>query len=539
MTRWPEARPWLAVAPLFLASCQVVIGGDDLVFTDGGGGAATAASSGATGTSGPGTSTAVVGPGGGDAASTGGGTSDGGGGSTDTSAGGAGGGEPVCGDGTVENGEACEDDNTITGDSCGECQQIVQVTYHGGHGCVRISDGRVKCWGPNGGGQLGQSDTTTRGDNPGELGPTLPAVDLGPGRTAVDVSAGKFSTCVVRDDRSVVCWGSNEEGQLGIGSKETRGDTPGEMGRDLVPVDLGTDRTALKVVIGEHHACAILDQGDLKCWGSGFWGNLGQGNDEDLGDEPGEMGDDLPPIDLGTGMTVKAVAVGNFHTCAILDTDKVKCFGGYSSGQIGLETDASIGDVDREMGSSLPYVDLGTDRTVKAIAAGYAHTCAILDDDRVKCWGNFLDGRLGGSFADDRGDQTGEMGDDLPHVDLGSGRRAKTIAAGFDHTCAILDDDTLKCWGDSQSGELGLGAVEDEGDVEGDMGDDLASVSLGTGRFAQQIAAGTNVSCALLDDATVKCWGTNGVAQLGLGDLETRGDGQGEMGDDLPTLFLP
>ena len=116
------------------------------------------------------------------------------------------------------------------------------------------------------------------------------------------------------------------------------------------------------------------------------------------------------------------------------------------------------------MGDALPAVDLGTGRTAKMISAGYAHTCAVLDDDSVKCWGRNNYGQLGFGDTSNRGDGPGEMGDNLDAVDLGTGRTAKMISAGDVHTCAVLDDDSVKCWGDNDYGQLGLGDTSNRGD---------------------------------------------------------------------------
>src|SRR5205823_3943102 len=138
-----------------------------------------------------------------------------------------------------------------------------------------LSNGAVKCWGRNDGGQLGLGDTVDRGDGAGEMGDSLPAVDLGTGRTAVAISAGDFFTCALLDNASVKCWGANSEGQLGLGDTSARGDDPGEMGDSLPAVDLGTGRTAVAIDSGNIHTCALLDDTSVKCWGQNLSGQLG------------------------------------------------------------------------------------------------------------------------------------------------------------------------------------------------------------------------------------------------------------------------
>ena len=130
------------------------------------------------------------------------------------------------------------------------------------------------------------------------------------------------------------------------------------------------------------------------------------------------------------------------------------------------------------------------------------------------------------------------MGDDLPPIDLGTGRTATAISTGSAHTCALLDDSTVKCWGHNTYGQLGQGSTTWLGDGPGEMGDDLPPIDLGTGRTAAAISAGDVHSSALLDDSTVKCWGHNDLGQLGQGSTTWLGDGPGEMGDDLPAVDL-
>jgi E3 ubiquitin-protein ligase HERC3 len=131
------------------------------------------------------------------------------------------------------------------------------------------------------------------------------------------------------------------------------------------------------------------------------------------------------------------------------------------------------------MGDKLPTVDLGTGRTAKALSLGQTHSCALLDDDSVKCWGDNGQGRLGQGDTNHRGDGADEMGDALPSIDLGTNRKAKAIAVGGTQTCAILDDDTAKCWGMGSQGRLLNGNGNHLGDAPGEMGDNLPPIKRG------------------------------------------------------------
>ncbi len=291
-----------------------------------------------------------------------------------------------------------------------------ELTAGFNHTCARLDDGSVKCWGSNVNGQLGLGDTQTRGDGPGEMGATLPVVNLGPGRTAMQLTAGFNHTCARLDDGALKCWGFNSSAQLGLGDIQNRGDGPGEMGATLPAVDLGPGRTALQLTAGAQHTCARLDDGSVKCWGFSL-GSLGLGEIQTRGDGPGEMGATLPAVDLEPGRTAMQLTAGSAHTCARLDDGSVKCWGLNNRGQLGLGDTQSRGDGPGEMGATLPAVNLGPGRTALQLTAGDAHTCARLDDGSVKCWGYNV-GQLGLGDNQDRGDGPGEMGAALPVVQL-------------------------------------------------------------------------------------------------------------------------
>jgi len=144
-------------------------------------------------------------------------------------------------------------------------------------------------------GQLGIGNTTTMGDNTGEMA-VLPSIDLGTGRTATAIAAGCYHSCALLDNASVKCWGSNQHGRLGLGNNNTIGDQSGEMAA-LTGIDLGTGRTATAIASIRNHHCAILDNASVKCWGLNDFGQLGIGTTDDMGNNTGEMAA-LTGIDL-------------------------------------------------------------------------------------------------------------------------------------------------------------------------------------------------------------------------------------------------
>ncbi len=404
---------------------------------------------------------------------------------------------------------------------------VTRVTTGSAHTCALFSSGAVKCWGSNKYGQLGLGDTSNRGDALGEMGSSLPTVDLG--GTAVAVSAGGYHTCALLQGGAVKCWGLGGNGQLGLGYRVVIGDQPGEMGATLSAVDLGG--TAVAIAAGFNHTCALLAGGGVKCWGTNSSGELGYGDTRERGADF-DMGNNLAIVSLGGRPTVDLVA-GASYTCALLDDGTVKCWGNNDGGQLGRGDTLARGDSYNEMGIALQAINLGGKRA-KSIAAATAHVCAILEDDSLKCWGLNGDGQLGLGDANGRGDNGGELGTALPAVNLG-GVGAASVAGGSNYTCAALTDGAVKCWGANGRGQLGLENVTPRGANVGDMAA-LPALNFG-GKKATAVSAGFGHTCALLADATVKCWGYNSSGQLGVGDTSDRGDNAGEM-TTLPAVSL-
>ena len=172
--------------------------------------------------------------------------------------------------------------------------------------------------------------------------------------------------------------GRDSNGQLGNGGSNTNLNAPSS-----TAINLGTGRTAVAVSTGSYHTCAILDNGDLKCWGWGARGQLGHGATTDLNSPPSTA------INLGTAAAV-AVTAGDEHTCAILDNGDLKCWGNDSNGQLG-----NGGSNTNLNAPSSTAINLGTGRTAIAVSATDTSTCAILDNGDLKCWGHDDHGQLG------------------------------------------------------------------------------------------------------------------------------------------------
>jgi alpha-tubulin suppressor-like RCC1 family protein len=372
----------------------------------------------------------------------------------------------------------------------------------GVHSCAITATGSLRCWGDNTYGGLGYGDTTAR------TTPPTTGVNVGVGRTVKRVVVGKGIgfTCALLDDATVKCWGNNTYGELGY-NDSTQRNAPADP-----VVNLGSSNTARTIAAGYDHVCVILDSNAVKCWGTNGYGQLGNGTTTQLSAPPANA------INLGPGNAAKEIVAGVGFTCALLANNSVKCWGNNGNGELG------IGSTATQYTPLDTPINLGTGRTAKRLSAGQYHVCAILDNDTVKCWGYNNYGQLG------YGDTASRTAPDpTATVNLGTGRTAVQIVAGYNHTCAQLDDGSIKCWGYNNYGQLGYEDTNQRS-APASLG-----VNLGTGRVARRLLAGTDHNCALLTDNGLKCWGRNTGGMFGYGTTgDVRGDQLNEMGDYLP-----
>ena len=424
------------------------------------------------------------------------------------------------------------------------------------HTCalVRIGDdprNRVKCWGSNDDGQLGLDDTKVRGATRKQMGDALPVVALPEDAEIVAIDAEHDRSCALARDGRLWCWGENVFGALGTGDTRSRGGERGDMA-SLGPVDLPGKVIAFS--LGGMHSCALLEGGAVHCWGGADHHEVGLGDTERRGDEPGELGAALPAVALGTDLHAVAVAAGDTHTCVLFAHGAIKCFGEGRYGVLGIDDTRSRGADARDMGDALPFVSLGSFHAVEVVSGGL-HACARSNDHRVVCWGGNRSGQLGLGHTDSPGGKPGQSsmappgGDARPKVDLGRDGTVVALAAGNVTTCALLErgrdadgalDNIIKCWG----GELG-GSGPDQ------MGDALPPLALGAELVPMAIAPSGLYDCALVVERArtigasapstgrVKCWGTD-VPGVGISHgvgIPTRERSEA-MGDRLPFVDL-
>ncbi|MGE3974493.1 MAG: RCC1 domain-containing protein [Bdellovibrionales bacterium] len=418
---------------------------------------------------------------------------------------------------------------------------VKQVDAGNNHVCALLMTGEVKCWGGNQTGALGAGDNKPRGDRVADMGARLLPVDLGTTERVVSLNVNSFQSCALFEEGRMKCWGDNRFGQLGLGDVISRGDALGEMGKNLPFIDLGTNQKILSVSVGGNHACAILDGYRLKCWGRNSDGQLGLGDNLNRGIEPNQMGDQLPYVNLGTDEKALRVQAGDLHTCVLLLSGKVKCFGRNNIGQLGLGDTQPRGLLPGQMGDNLPVVQLGTALKAINLFLSSSHTCVLLENKKIKCWGNNNGGQLGLGDTQNRGDTAEEMGDALPFVNLGSGEMVVGLSLNGNQGCAQLINNTLKCWGNNNFGQLGIGNNLTKGDEADEMGGYLQTVYVGSRKNVVSSSVGTQFACAVIGNPVengVKCWGRNILGQLGIENDKTIGLTMEELGDNLGFVAL-
>jgi len=316
------------------------------------------------------------------------------------------------------------------------------------HTCALLEGGSVRCWGEAGlAGKLGYGNEVTIGD--GELPSSVGTVPIG--GTVVQLAAGTDHTCALLDGGNVRCWGEGDDGRLGYGNESDIGDneTPEDAG------DVAVGGKVIQLTAGTSHTCALLDNGNVRCWGNNIMGQLGYPGEGTIGvsDTPEDAGD----VDVG-GKVIQLAAGGN-HTCALIEGGDVRCWGTGNSGELGQPGTAAIGMFSAPAASGA--IDLGGE-AVQLSTHNY-HVCAELTGGKVRCWGDGGNGPLGYGNEEDLGDT--ETPASAGDVDVGA--TVVEIAAGGQHTCVKLEGSAIRCWGYRLYGVLGYpNLVEDIGDDE-------------------------------------------------------------------------
>ena len=404
--------------------------------------------------------------------------------------------------------------------------QIDSGSYHS---CAVMSDESVICWGSNWHGVLGY----------GVIGTSYgtPSTTIAAGSGVTQVTAGEMHTCALTNSGAVYCWGNNDYNQLGQAAASAT-DTM------VATAVVGLPEAITKISAGFYHTCALGASGAVYCWGYNGTG----------ANATGSVSDSSAPAEITNAPSIATdVEAGGYHTCLISD-DEPYCWGLANNLQISSRESTFLGrpsdpfmfaktSIQKIMSSpddalrishtcaqlsnnnivctgDNTYGQLGINSltpssywslnypTVSNLIAdfvtGLNHTCALLINGGVECWGrNHLNQIASGSVT---------AKEDPPVAPSGLPTTVTQLSAGRNHNCALTSAGDVYCWGDPTYGQSGSCSSS----TTANLISGLSNVS--------SIVAGGNTSCVVQTDGKVKCWGDNSYAQLGRGDTWTSCD---------------
>ena len=370
----------------------------------------------------------------------------------------------------------CAVTETVCGTQCCSVNQRCEanacvgkpfIAAGGMHTCAVSSTGRAKCWGYNEYGQLGFAA--------GVFGVNIPVQVAGEELGVVFLAGGALSTCAIRVDGEVRCWGNNEYGQLGVGVDKA------EIWYSRPVIGLPPEKI-VAIAPGAFHTCALTAIGDVYCWGVNMQGQLGDGT---------FINREIPTRVIGIRSPAIAISSGLYTTCVITSDKRVSCWGA-----------GAVGSVDfQERTCATPVHDL--DHDVAAISVYGMSACALTSDGKVYCWGMNNRGQLGNGNHEDQVSA-------VPVEGLPGG--IKSVSLGAAHACVVTSTKGVMCWGYNDSGQLGDGTNDDTDTPKPTL--NLTGV--------ESVTAGLMHTCALLETGEAKCWGQNTFGQLGNGDNDNR-----------------
>ncbi|MEX1183128.1 MAG: hypothetical protein WEF86_07815 [Gemmatimonadota bacterium] len=301
-------------------------------------------------------------------------------------------------------------------------------------------------------------------------GGALGPVDLSGGFRRIAVGADH--SCGLAADGSAFCWGAGYDGRLGTGDDESRN----------VPARVAGGRTFVSLGVGASHTCALDPAGVAYCWGANSNGELGADHTNSAG----------VPTAVATDARFASISGGSAHTCAVTATGELYCWGDNTHGQTAAPAAQNV----------LSPRRVETDLTFDAVSAGSFHTCGVTRAGAAYCWGGNGLGQLGDGTQVDRQAPT----------EVGGGHQFRQLSAGHMHTCGVTLEGTLLCWGSSVHGELGNFASAPP-PISGAVLPHPVTLPLS---FAL-VDAGYHFTCAVDTQTGAWCWGRAPDGQLGNG----------------------
>lgn len=346
---------------------------------------------------------------------------------------------------------------------------------------------------------------------------------------AQNADTGGSHSCAVTQgatagETKLYCWGLNLNGQLGLGSVTVDSQPP-------QPVDLPG---VVSVSLGADFTCVLLSTGKVRCWGGNGYGQLAQGTSSVYNsNKPSE----IPDSQLGSSTyTASMLSCADYSCCAIVTdwpVQGVKCWGQNNVNQLGYLVTTPWGISAATVGSNLKFLTFPVGFIVTSVSVGGSTSCSIgystsqgTRTTQVCCWGSNSNGLLGRELLPANVQSTA-----FPYpVLLPTGVTPKIVNCYSGVCCVVTSSQQCLCWGDGANGRLGGGALLPIGAAVGSMGNNLPVISVGANVLVLDVMVGTSMTCALLSNNHVKCWGTIGGT--------TWGDAVNELSDFIPNVQL-
>jgi alpha-tubulin suppressor-like RCC1 family protein len=302
----------------------------------------------------------------------------------------------------------------------GSTPRLTNIVTNGGVACGLAQDGQAWCWGGNQIGEFGLGSTST--------GSTIPVPSAGSIRfTEITIGQQGSHVCGVATDSVGYCWGGNESGQLGIGTKSSAVPTP---------ISVAGGFRWKHIAAEEFHTCGITTTGLTMCWGGNTYGQLGDGTQVER----------LTPVAVNTPVPLTSVDVGVLHSCGLAADGRAFCWGRGDFGYLGDGHSRSVSTTPVKVESQVPFMEL---------SAGWNHSCARDGQGAVYCWG-VNDGTFLGTGST-------AVAEWLP-APVRTDLRFSTIRAGQSSRCGLVSTTgAVACWGANNYGQLGRGYASPSG----------------------------------------------------------------------------
>ncbi len=382
-----------------------------------------------------------------------------------------------------------------TGMSVGDIA-FKQISSGGGFSCGITSEGELYCWGCDSSGSLGNGGD--RQDSPIPVAVDTAAIEGS--KTFVQISAGVDHACGVTSDAVGYCWGSDSKGKLGDGDEIENRQSP-------VLVDtsqISGVKKFLMVSAGNAHTCGLTIQGIVYCWGDGWFGQLGHGD---------EVLSSSVPIAVDTGSmegekSFVQISLGYQHTCGLTADGSAYCWGGNFYGQLGCKELIHRSFVPVAVDTS----SFQSEKSFVKLESGYHHTCGITKSGKFYCWGIDFYGQIG----DGGRLQNTKVPVLIENFNLPVGSSLVDLSLGGGHTCTISTNGRMYCWGSDIQGQLG-----DGGNPHFKWSPSRVDTSVIVGLKSFRYVASSGMStCGLTSDKQVYCWGSDYSGVLGDGGTD-------------------